>query len=161
MITSDNRHHRQWAPADTDGRSVSRSAILQVEHSSRGDTHNRHQRAWTLLYSAGSLGALCTRPWTLLDILAMLCKQGVMAVRHGKAGAQSCYVILSVTGAGERKRTTQAAVSGWDVARALASGRYPLSAGHTLTDSQRASERSGLGPLGITPAHRAKHGELY
>ena len=36
-----------------------------------------------------------------------------------------------------------------------------MSAGRTLTDSQRASERSGLGPLGTMPGHSAKHGELY
>jgi hypothetical protein len=40
------------------------------------DTHKRHQHAWTLLYSAGPWGAPRPRPWTVLDNLAMLCKQG-------------------------------------------------------------------------------------
>jgi len=40
------------------------------------DTHKRHQHAWTLLYSARPWGAPRPRPWTVLDILAMLCKQG-------------------------------------------------------------------------------------
>ena len=40
------------------------------------DTHKRHQHAWTLLCSAGPWGAPRPRPWTVLDNLAMLCKQG-------------------------------------------------------------------------------------
>src|SRR5215475_8720542 len=42
----------------------------------RDDTHNRHQHTWTLLYSGGPGRPLRARPETVLDNLAMLCKQG-------------------------------------------------------------------------------------
>jgi hypothetical protein len=43
----------------------------------RDDTHNRHQHTWTLLDSGGPDRPLRARPQTVLDISAMLCKQGV------------------------------------------------------------------------------------
>ena len=44
--------YRRGIPAQPAG--TSRGQVrLQVEHSGHNDTHNRHQRAWTPLYSAG------------------------------------------------------------------------------------------------------------
>src|SRR5215469_10659194 len=42
-----------------------------------GDTHNRHQRAWTRRYSDGRLRPHRPRPATVLDTLAVFCKQAV------------------------------------------------------------------------------------
>jgi len=49
------------------------------------DTHNRHQRAWTLRYCDGRFAAHRPRPATVLDTLAVFCKQGITAVEHGEA----------------------------------------------------------------------------
>src|SRR5690348_4728979 len=56
--------------------------LLRIRRSSAGgdDTHNRHQRIWTLPYSGGPLKTVHARPWTVLDNLAVLCKQEVTAI---------------------------------------------------------------------------------
>ncbi len=41
------------------------------------DTQERHQRSWTLADGDVRFGMFRPRPATVLDILAMLCKQGV------------------------------------------------------------------------------------
>jgi hypothetical protein len=53
------------------------SSAIRADFNSCADTHNRHQQAWTRLYSGGLQETHPARPWTVLDILAMLCKQGV------------------------------------------------------------------------------------
>jgi hypothetical protein len=53
------------------------ASVRHVENANPGDdTHSRHQHTWTMLYADGPSRPLRARPWTVLDNLAVHCKQG-------------------------------------------------------------------------------------